>query len=273
MTHSERDVHSSFAYNHRVRIKKKRNWKLVFGLIFLTLLFAGSAYVLCFSPYLRIKEIKVEGAQKVSNEEIISFCKQVLSGREYWIVSKDSLVFFDGQKLKDSLLKQMPLIKSVDVARNISGSLLIKVLERQKAIIYCDGRQCYNIDDEGLVFEEAPAVYGGMVIALKDSSGREVKIGDQAVGPELISFIEGAQRFLNERVNLNLINFEIGSYPAAEVDAITVEDWKIIFDPTRSVEDQVVALKLVLDEKIKEQRDELEYVDLRIDNRVYYKIK
>ncbi|MBI4837260.1 MAG: FtsQ-type POTRA domain-containing protein [Candidatus Portnoybacteria bacterium] len=234
---------------------------------------AGAVYALCFSPYLRIKEIKVEGAQKVSEEEIVSFSRQALADREQWIIPKDSLFFFAEQKFEDLLLKQIPLIKSVEVARNISGSLLIKVQERQKAIIYCDMRQCYNIDDSGLIFEEAPAVYGGMAIALKDNSGREIKIGDQAVGPELISFIKDVWHSLNERVNLNLIYFELSSYPAVEVDAITVEDWKIILDQNRSAVDQVAALKLVLDEKIKDQRDKLEYVDLRVGNRAYYKMK
>lgn len=259
--------------NYRRRQPKKIKWKAYLSGVAVLAIAAGAVYILCFSPYLRIKEIKVEGAQKVSKEEIVSFSKQVLASREYWIIPKDSLVFFSGPGLQDLLLRQMLLIKSVDIARNISGSLLIKVQERQKAIIYCDIRQCYDIDDDGLVFEEAPAVYGGMMIALKNNSGRGVKIGDQIVGPELILFVKEARHSLNERVNLNLIYFEIGSYPAAEVDAVTVEDWKIIFDPNRSAEDQVVALKLVLDEKIKEQRDKLEYVDLRVENRVYYKMK
>jgi hypothetical protein len=259
--------------NYHRRQPKKFNWKAYLAVTAVLVIAAGAAYVLCFSPYLRIKEIKVEGTQTVSKEEIISFSKQALAGRKYWIVPADSLVFFDEQRLENLLLKQMPLIKAVDIAGNISGSLLINVRERQKAIIYCDGRQCYDIDDDGLVFKEAPAVYGGMTIALKNNSGREVKIGEQAVGPELISFIKDAQRSLNNRVNLNLIYFEISSYPAAEVDAITVENWKIIFDPNQNAENQVIALKSVLDEKIKDQRDKLEYVDLRIENRAYYKYR
>ncbi|PIW75080.1 MAG: hypothetical protein CO002_04000 [Candidatus Portnoybacteria bacterium CG_4_8_14_3_um_filter_44_10] len=259
--------------NYHRRQPRKINWRVWLAVTAVLVIVAAAVYALRFSPYSRIKEIKVEGAQKVSSEEIINLSRQALDGRKHWIIPKDSLVFFNEQEFKDILLKQVPLIKSVDVARNISGLLSIKVQERQKAIIYCDRRQCYNIDDDGLVFEGAPAVYGGMAIALKDNSGREVKIGDQAVGPELISFIKDAQYSLNERVNLNLIYFEVSSFPAAEVDAMTVEDWKILFDSNQSAEDQVAALKLVLDEKIKDQRDELEYVDLRIENRVYYKLK
>jgi len=259
--------------NYHRRQPRKINWRVWLAVTAVLVIVAAAVYALRFSPYSRIKEIKVEGAQKVSSEEIINLSRQALDGRKHWIIPKDSLVFFNEQEFKDILLKQVPLIKSVDVARNISGLLSIKVQERQKAIIYCDRRQCYNIDDDGLVFEGAPAVYGGMAIALKDNSGREVKIGDQAVGPELISFIKDAQYSLNERVNLNLIYFEASSFPAAEVDAMTVEDWKILFDSNQSAEDQVAALKLVLDEKIKDQRDELEYVDLRIENRVYYKLK
>ena len=249
------------------------NWKVYLVAVAILAVIASVVYILCFSPYLKIKDIRVEGTQKISGNEIINLSKQALSGREHWIIPKDSVVFFNGTKLKGFLLKQASLIKSVDVVRSMSGLLVIKIQERQKAILFCDAQKCYNIDDGGLIFEEAPAIYGGMAVALKDNSGREAKVGDSAVGAELVSFIKEARRLLNERVNLNLIYFEIGSHPSAEVNAITVEDWKIIFDPNRDAGDQIAALKLVLDDQIKEQRDNLEYIDLRVNNRVYFKYR
>ena len=46
--------------------------------------------------------------------------------------------------------------------------------------------------------------------------------------------------------------------------------WYILFDKSRDLKNQLQALELVLAEKI-EEREHLEYIDLRIENRVYYK--
>jgi len=46
---------------------------------------------------------------------------------------------------------------------------------------------------------------------------------------------------------------------------------EIYFNPSNSVESHINALEAVLEEKIKDDYNSLEYIDLRIKGRAYYK--
>jgi uncharacterized membrane protein len=140
-------------------------------------------------------------------------------------------------------------------------------------MLYCQKGKCYEMDDEGIIFKEEQEVCGGLEVCVRDNSGPEVKIMDRALEAETIDFLLKTQEILKEKVNLNLVYFEINIYPPIEVQVLTSEKWRIIFDTSRDSAAQIGALKLVLEEKIKDQRDRLEYVDLRVENRVFYKMR
>jgi hypothetical protein len=74
-------------------------------------------------------------------------------------------------------------------------------------------------------------------------------------------------------VNLNLTDFIIKSQSVGDLEILTPEGWLIYLDITHPADIQIDALKRVLQEEIKENRSRLEYIDLRVPNRAYYKLK
>jgi len=78
----------------------------------------------------------------------------------------------------------------------------------------------------------------------------------------------------NFRNSLNAnIKSLILEHPSQRELVAVVDDWKIIFNVSGSAKDQLMVLKQVLEKEVKDQRDNLEYIDLRIDGRAYYKLK
>jgi len=75
---------------------------------------------------------------------------------------------------------------------------------------------------------------------------------------------------LLQKIGLKVSSFDIESYPAEKLRVVTSESWYILFDLKRDIKSQLLALKVALDEKIK-NRMSLQYIDLRIENRIYYK--
>ncbi len=65
----------------------------------------------------------------------------------------------------------------------------------------------------------------------------------------------------------------------SDFDFISIEDlrgttslgWQVYFNPAYSIDSQIKALETILDEQIKGDYKSLEYIDLRIEGRVYYK--
>jgi len=74
------------------------------------------------------------------------------------------------------------------------------------------------------------------------------------------------------RAGVNVAELTIPPDSYDEFDARTAEGWKIMFGNSTNIEEQISALATFLKEKIKpEQRAKLQYVDLRIQDRIYYK--
>lgn len=261
------------------KTKRKFKLRLFFwgGLFFCLIL--GLVYFLIFSPYFKIKNITIKGAEKISQDEILNLTNQVLNSFYWRIIPQNSLISFPGQKLEILLKEKFPPIKEVKIIKKMPIlsrqplSLVIEIKERERAIVYCGQTECFYLDENGFAFEEAPEIYGSLNITLKDNSKRDVKIKEIVVNKDLILFLFQVKELLEKSLSLNLLNFQIDFYPSRDVIAITSEGWQIFFNPNERPSTQVETLKTVLAEKIKEQRDQLEYVDLRIANRVYYRYR
>lgn len=63
------------------------------------------------------------------------------------------------------------------------------------------------------------------------------------------------------------------SESSSTVAALTSEGWRIIFENSSSPEKLALLLFNILDKEIKDQRQNLDYIDLRLENRAYYKLK
>ena len=211
----------------KTKRKAKRKLKLLFfgGLSFCLIL--GLVYFLIFSPYFKIKNITVKGTEKISQDEILNLTNQVLSGSYLKIIPQNSLIFFPEQKLKELLKEKIPSIKEVKIIKKIPFSLTIEIKEREKVIVYCGEMKCFYLDEDGFAFEEAPEIYGGLNLTLKDNSKREVKIKEVAINKDLISFLSQIKEFLEKSLSLGLLNFQIDFYPSRDLTAITSEGWQI----------------------------------------------
>jgi len=140
--------------------------------------------------------------------------------------------------------------------------------------IFCEakdtGDECFYVDKNGIIFESAPKTSGGLVILIKDYSNREIKLYDRVLDSELINTILEIRDYLLNETDLKVANFDIDTYPTEKLRVVTNESWYILFGLKQEIKKQLLALKVVLDEKIQD-RSLLQYIDLRIENRVYYK--
>jgi len=147
-----------------------------------------------------------------------------------------------------------------------------KVEKHEQVGIFCkqDTTDCFYIDKQGIVVETAPKISGGLVVLIQDYSNREVKLYDKVLDSELINTILEIKDYLPTEIGLNATSFDIDSYPTEKLRVVTNESWYILFSLRQEIKKQLLSLKVVLNEKI-EDRMSLQYVDLRIENRIYYK--
>ena len=246
-------------YHYRHRKKRKINKRVIIMIISLFVL-AGLAYLFFYSPAFNIKKMEIFGNKEIKSEEI----QNILSYANIFLTSS--------QEIKKDLLKMIPKIASLEIKKNIfKRELEISLTEREDIGIICNGdsNQCYYIDEEGIIFENAPQTSGSLIILIKDYSQRDIKLGDKIFTAEFFKLISEIK---DEMANMNLkvLNFDSMNFPIQDVKVMTNERWYAFFNFKNNIKSQLSALKVALKEKIK-NRAGLEYIDLRIENRVYYK--
>lgn len=242
---------------NKYQYKKKKNKKLIFILVLI--LFLGVIYLLFFSPVFRVKEITVIGNHKISLEEI----------KDNLICN--NIILTTTRNIKKQLLVKFPVIQELKISKNLfKRRLEINIKEREEIGIICSANKCFYFDGDGIIFKDAPNTSGSLITIVQDYSNRNYELGDKISEKSFVDTILEINKNLFSEIGLKILSFNISSYPIEELKAITNEGWYILFNLKKDIKNQLLALKVALNEKIK-NRSDLQYVDLRIENRIYYK--
>jgi len=251
--------------------KKFRSGKKIFFfalvLVFL-LLIAG----VLLSPIFKVEKFYVDGNEEIKSEEIEN------------AVNRKNILLLSETEIKNGLVRAFPKIATLKIEKNIlKRTIEITLTERKSLGIICKAKivstgkmpkeeitNCFYADKEGVIFESAPQTSGSLILLIKDYSTEEFLLGKKTIEGKLISSIYDLKTELLQKTNILSLWFELHAFPPEELKVITSEDWYMLFDLSRDLKSQLLTLKVALDEKIK-NRQNLEYVDLRIENRVYYK--
>lgn len=122
------------------RIRKRR---IRFRIFFAILLISITLVFLLSTPVLKVKGITVQGNKIVSSDRIIE-----LSG----IKTGDNLLRLNTKKISEHI-KTNPYIETSKIIRSITGSVYIKVQERQSAGITNYGNKYVTMDKKGVIIE------------------------------------------------------------------------------------------------------------------------
>lgn len=256
--------------SRRDREKKPISWKSKLIVAWILFLILALSYLLFFSPVFEIKEIKVSGNQAIDSENIQSSLDDFLYKKTLIFFDRNNIFLATSNKLRETLIKDFPRILFIEVNKSIFKKTIdLEITERKGAGIFCKN-ECYYIDKYGVIFEEAPQTSGTLILLIKDHSERDIEMGMEVIEKEFMAELIELRARLFDKFNLRVLEFIVETIPYKDLKVNIHEGWYILFDKSRDLKNQLQALELVLAEKI-EERENLEYIDLRIENRVYYK--
>jgi len=146
------------------------------------------------------------------------------------------------------------------------------VEERIAIGVWCNiESSCFYFDKEGVIFEQAPKSSGSLILAIEDYRDFEASLGSTVLTREDISFFRESRGLLSRNFPFSVNKFTVSE--KSEFELVTSESWRVLLDKKESPEYQLSNLKYLLDEEVAARRFELDYVDLRLGNRLYYKYK
>lgn len=232
--------------------------KLIWWIV-LFILIGFLVWFFFFSSYFKIKNIEIDGSL---NPEVKSAIDQ--------FYNKNILTFQPG-KIEEDLIKKQTSIKSIEIRRGLPDTLKIKVNVREPVIGWKSQEKTYLVDENGIVFElgegEVVTEEGKEIPVIEDSQNIAVEPGSQIVTADFVDFVKNFVEQLKEEQEIKVTALKIVE-TTFQIEADTDQGWKIIVNTIASLTNQLKALAKVLETKREEVH---EYIDLRIEGRVYYK--
>jgi cell division septal protein FtsQ len=265
------------------RRKKTSSSDFSLGRMFFYLLeivFLGTIiYILFFSFYLSITSIEVVGTKKVDPEKIKVAIEEKISGKFLGIIPKNNLLFVYENNVKKYLLNKFKRIEDIKVKKIFPEKIIISVKEKQFQLIFSTGEQKYLIDENGSAWPrddfELDDAEKESLITLMDESAKPIADAKMALSGDFIKYIMDVRDGIKNDAGIEISrNFYSPRLISGDLTVETKDGWKIYFNREIDLSKSIGILKSILGENIKKEYiPNLEYIDLRINNKVYYKFK
>lgn len=243
-------------------------------LILLLAVAIGWFYFLFYSPYFSIQKIEIFGLEKIDETEIKKLLQLQIASHRFLIFKQKNIFWFDEESAKKIINLNYGLT-FLEINKKLPDTLIVKLEEKKPFFIWVTGEKFYYVDQDGMIIhelaiEEVSAAKNQKEIPLVyDENNQEIKIKDTVLTPSLIQFIVNLHKAWFEKINLSIIGFVVTHQPDTMVKASTLDGWQIYFTSNRDLNLQIEKLSLFLKEMDKEKISE--YIDLRFEDRVYYK--
>ena len=254
---------------------------------------AGSGVYLLRLPQLQIRKIETVGLQVLTEAAINERVAVLLDGNYFLIVPKRSVLFIRTGTITQILQESFPRLESVTVSRKFPDTLIVSVVERELWGIFCSSGVepsgqisaaledtdlphqevgCAYIDKTGFAFERAPSSSGSLIKKIKIDEA-DLALASYAVEPDIMSDILRLSGRVEDRTKSPVVTYELFSKIPREVRMTVAEGFTLYLNRDGDIVNTLRVLKLVLEEEIKDRRSELEYIDARFGNKVFYKFR
>jgi hypothetical protein len=253
---------------------KVRVWIIATAVLFLLFLTVFIARL----DALNLESVKILGASEY-RADIAGVAQETLDQNYIFILPKSNIVLLPRDTLTRTLLTQFPHLLSVDLDIYTRDRILnISVIERQRQALWCrerdEAEECFFIDSSGVVFSDAPifsgsvlfTYRGGVLVAAASALGQNIMPSEQYAA---------VNSFLKRLATLGIEPHEL-VIDEAEYEVITGRNLKILLKPDyldRSIDNIKAAIAAGTLQTDPEFLDTLEYLDLRFENRIYYKYR
>ncbi len=269
---------------HMRRYRKRKAKKILISVLIL-FLFSGIFYFLFFSQVFKINNFIISGGRSLVPEEVEETLRSFLNRRWFLIPANNFFILKEGE-LEKAILDKFKRIEGVDIQKGFPNALEVEIKEKNLNLIWCqkkqEERKCFYLDQDGMVFGKAfdidlenldrEKLINGPFILVEEERESFSSLEEKIAVSELVDFIFQIKLILPKIAGLKMVKGSIGLASAGQINVETEEGWQVYFDTTRELTSQVKILDLVLTEKItKEERESLEYIDLRVPGRIYYK--
>lgn len=187
-----------------------------------------------------------------------------LAGAYLGLVPKDNLFVYPKSAIATNLHAINPGISKVNLARSLGGELTVSVILHSRDYIWCESEEsveCRFLDENGQAYTTSSAMEGKFKIISAEHLNKEIFVNVQGVLSGLAS----------SSLQASLVNVDGGKI-VYNID----EGWQLrtnATDGSSAVLQRVKGAFTTEALKDPQVRATLDYLDVRLDNKMFYKFK
>lgn len=264
------------------KFKKKKRKALSYGFLFLLVIFS-LGYFFLVSGYFAVSDVLVEGSDMAPADDIRITVESFFPQKYLFMLSAHNVFLFPLHEAENKLQDAFPAIAEARITREFrpfrftegsSGSRLrVVIAERPRAAVACDASpRCFIADDAGVLFAPTPVISGASVIMILENDLSGVVVPLKKYPSEFMDFIVRVKTAAFDLAGIAFDSFtRMDDY--GDVVAHSTGDFRVFFTTSRQADKQAQILKSILTKMVQSDVAKLDYVDLRVENRAYYKLK
>ena len=260
------------------RLKEKRRKSRLFvavGIGFALLLLMGGTIGVLYLPAVQIDEVAIEGAEGTSAAEIEHTIREELRTKLFAVIPRNNVLLYSDEAITAAVVAAFPNLSQVDLKLRNLHALHLKVEERNAFALWCkedNGENCFLLDENGFIYEQAPVYSGTAYVRFYGPLQKGEIVGNAFLGKDefraLLQFIEAlkAESHIAEVVRID---------EHRDVRVTCAGGYDILFTRDQKPEEILLRIQAAEGSRVLEGKklEDLQYLDLRFGNRLYYKLK
>lgn len=244
---------------------------VVFLLLLIVVPIGLFGWFLFATDMFKVKAVTVVDAREETAGEVKQIVEEILTNSPLG----KNVFFIQADAIEEVIKERIAKVRTVHVVRKLPATIKVIVQEKEPALLLLSGGKYYFIDETGVAYEVArlDTLPGIVLTTVKnDDEEAEVRIGAMAVDASLINFLKEVSQQIPEVIGAEVGEVHVPSLAAREVRIIIDNNWTLLFGVNRSASGQIGVIKKLLREIVSEQEvAAMQYIDVRIQNRIYYK--
>ena len=257
---------------------KKRKKRIIFSILYAVvavLFIIAIFYAIFFTKYFEIKNIEFYGNELVSEKDLMLSYNNVIKEDSSFLARKN-IIIFPSSTLEDSIKKSFRRVKNLTVTKKFPDTLEISIDEFKPTGIACKtinmlDSECFYFDYEGIIFNNSPVIIGESLLFIYDEGISGENLPYKKYTEESIKFINAFKKLIVSEINITPKYFKFED-KYNDIELGTKSGFKIFLSQDNSYVEQAYSIVSVVQNEIKEDVVNLDYIDLRIKNRAYYKL-
>lgn len=181
-----------------------------------------------------------------------------------------SKIFFNKSDLENYIIDKHPEVRAISYKSALIGKDNIEFATKEPTFIWQTDKTKYYGDEDGVIYEEAGSVSNGDLLEIRDGAKLDSQPGDKVASSNLLEYVDEIKSELANRS----INIEYFSLPSTSREVhvhLEGKPFYVKMSIDRSVVGQSEELFKTLNYLESSNKAIKEYVDLRTEDRAYYR--